>query len=100
MTKLIKNWQELSKVPANDKYKIIIKDYCGWIVPICDVPDEDNFTCNCPEMTTKEYCEKHIYLSTHTFYGSNYKYATKMLQECGFDIEIDNWDKEIIGDDK
>ena len=48
-------------------------------------------------MTAKEYCEKHIYLSTHTFYGSNYKYATKMLQECGFDIEIDNWDKEIIG---
>lgn len=98
MTKLIKNWEELSKVPANNKYKIIVCDCCGWIVPICDEPDKDNnFICNCPEMTTKEYCEKHIYLSTHTFYSSNYKYATKMLQECGFDIEIDNWDKEIIG---
>ena len=27
MTKLIKNWEELSKVPANDKYKIIVNDY-------------------------------------------------------------------------
>lgn len=86
--------------PTNDKYKIIIEDYCGWIVPICDVPDEDNFTCNCPEMTTKEYCEKHIYLSTHTFYGKHYKHSTELLQKYGFDIEIDNWDKEIIGDDK
>ena len=100
MTKLIKNWEELSKVPANDKYKIIIEDYCGWIVPICDVPNEDNFTCNCPEMTTKEYLEKHIYLSTHTFYGKHYKHSTELLQKYGFDIEIDNWDKEIIGDDK
>lgn len=98
MTKLIKNWQELSKVPANDKYKIIVCNYCGWIVPICDVPDDNDFTCNCPEMSTKEYYEEHIYLSTHTFYGSNYKYSTKILQEHGFDIEIDNWDKEIIGD--
>lgn len=98
MTKLIKNWEELSKAPTNDKYKIIIEDYCGWIVPICDVPDKNNhFICNCPEMTIKEYCEKHIYLSTHTFYG---KHSTELLQKYGFDIEIDNWDKEIIGDDK
>lgn len=98
MTKLIKNWQELSKVPANDKYKIIVCNYCGWIVPICDVPDDNDFICNCPEMSTKEYYEEHIYLSTHTFYGSNYKYSTKILQEHGFDIEIDNWDKKILGD--
>ena len=26
-------------------------------------------------------------------------YNTKQLQEHGFDIEIDNWDKEIIGSD-
>lgn len=25
MAKLIKNWEELSKVPANNKYKIIVK---------------------------------------------------------------------------
>lgn len=101
MTKLIKNWKELSKVPANDKYKIIVCDCCGWIVPICDEPDkEDDFICNCENMTTIEYLKEHVYLSTHTFYGKNYEFSTKQLQEHGFDIEIDNWDKEKIGADK
>lgn len=95
MTKLIKNWEELSKVPANDKYKIIVNDCCGWIVPICDVPDkDDDFICNCPNIG--DYFN-HVYLSTHTFYGKNYKHSTELLQKYGFDIEIDNWDKEIIG---
>ena len=98
MTKLIKNWKELSKVPANNKYKIIVNDYSGWIVPICDEPDKDDgFICNCSNMTAREYCKNHIYLSTHTFYGKNYEYSTMILQEHGFDIEIDNWDKEKIG---
>lgn len=100
MTKLIKNWEELSKVPANDKYKIIVNDYSGWIVPICDELDKkDNFICNCRKnMTTIEYFKEHVYLSTHTFYGKHYEFSTKQLQEHGFDIEIDNWDKEIIGE--
>lgn len=102
MTKLIKNWEELSRVPANDKYKIIVNDCCGWIVPICDVPDKNNdFICNCRKnMTTIEYLKEHVYLSTHTFYGKNHEYSTMILQEHGFDIEIDNWDKEKIGADK
>lgn len=65
MTKLIKNWEELSKVPANNKYKIIVCDYNGWIVPICDEADKENdFICNCPNN-----CDyfNHVYLSTHTF---------------------------------
>ena len=35
-----------------------------------------------------------VYLSTHTFYGNNYMESTNILQACGFDVEIDNWDKE------
>lgn len=98
MTKLIRNWKELSKVPANDKYRIIIdlKMCCGWIVPCTDEPtgNGDDFECHCnKEITIEEYFKHHIYLSTHTFYGSNYEYSTKFLQEHGFDIEIDNWDK-------
>lgn len=88
---LIKNWEELSKVPPNDKYKIIVGDCCGWIVPLCDEKDEIDFVCNCIDQ--ENYYDNHIYLSTHTFYGSQYKYSTKVLQEHGFDIEIDNWDK-------
>lgn len=89
MTKLIRNWEELAKVPPTDKLKIEIDEdmCCGWIKPI-----DDNVEI--------EYGKNYHYLSTHTFYGSQYKYSTKLLQECGFDIEIDNWDKgsdNVIG---
>ena len=95
--KIIKNWEELSKVTPNDKYRIIVNDCSGWIVPINDVPDkEEDFICACDDenMSAREYYENHVYLSTHTFYGSQYKNSTKILQKYGFDIEIDNWDKD------
>lgn len=92
--KLIKNWEELSQVLPNDKYKIIVNDYCGWIVPIFDMPDDEQaFICNCKNQ--ENYFDNHVYLSTHTFYGSNYKKSTELLQKYGFDVEIDNWDKEV-----
>jgi hypothetical protein len=80
MTKLIKNWDELKKVPANDRFKIVVDDCCGWIKP---VNDEDI-----------EIGVNYEYLSTHTFYGSSYKQYTKLLQKYGFNVELDNWDKE------
>lgn len=104
MTKLIRNWEELAKVPANDKYRIIVdRDMCsGWIVPVGDEPDEegtDYYICHCKddhEITIQEYFKNHVYLSTLTFYGygDRYKESTRLLQEHGFDVEIDNWDKE------
>lgn len=96
MSRLIKNWEELSQVPANDKYRIIVNDCCGWIVPICDENDlDDNFRCNCARNSEeyKNFFDHHVYLSTHTFYGGTYEHSTKVLQEHGFDVEIDNWDK-------
>lgn len=83
--KLIKNWEELSKVPPNDKYKIEVDlDMCsGWIRPIEETQE-----------TKENYFEHHRYLSTHTFYGKHYEYSTKLIQQFGFDIEIDNWDKK------
>lgn len=35
-----------------------------------------------------------IYLSTHTFYGSNHQQSTALLQSCGFNVELANWDDE------
>jgi len=93
MPKLIKNWEELFALPPNDKYKIVQdKDGypCGWIVPIEETPKTEG----------KDFFKHHIYLSTHTFYGSTYKYSTKKLQEYGFDVEINNWDKEVHNDSK
>lgn len=96
--KLIKNWEELAQVPANDKYKIIVDSdcCCGWIVPICDEPSEINdFDCHCVDSCLINFFDDHVYLSTHTFYGSHYKESTELLQKFGFDIELENWDKEV-----
>lgn len=84
MSKLIKDWGELSKISPNDKYKIEVEDCCGWIVPLKETNE-----------TIKNYFDHHIYLSTHTFYGLHYKESTRILQKFGFDVEIDNWDKEV-----
>lgn len=97
MSKLIKNWEELAQVPANDKYKIVINDCSGWIVPICDEPDEDrDFICHCDNdlKSSMKFYDHHVYLSTHTFYGGSYRRSTELLKSHGFDVEIDNWDKE------
>ena len=86
MPKLIRNWKELLAIPPNDKYKIVDRDgygYNAWIEPIEKT-----------EETEKNWSKHYIYLSTHTFYGKTYKYSTRVLQEHGFDVEIDNWDKE------
>lgn len=98
MTKLIKNWDELSQVPANDKYKIIVDRELlgGWIIPVWDEPCNGgkDFECFCDVLGyDRDFYDHHVYLSTHTFYGSQYQYSTRVLQEHGFDVEIDNWDK-------
>ena len=85
MAKLIKNWQELAEVAPNDKYKIVIDSDMlnGWIKPIEET-----------EETHENYFKHHYYLSTHTFYGSNYEHSTEILQRFGFDIKLQNWDGE------
>lgn len=84
--KLIRNWKELFELPPNDKYKIIDLDgygYNGWIYPVKETLE-----------TQENWFDHHVYLSTHTFYGSSYERSTKILQKFGFNVEIDNWDKE------
>ena len=88
--KLIKNWEELTQVPPNDKFKIEVdlRFHNGWILPIKETKE-----------TLDNYFENHCYLHTHSFYGNWYQDSTKTLQKYGFDIEIDNWDKEVIEDE-
>lgn len=77
MPKLIKDWNDLVGLES-EKYTLKIDTHigCGWIVP-----KDNNLGHN-------------RYLSTHTFYGTTCKSYTQLLQECGFDVELDNWDKE------
>ena len=88
---LIKNWEELSKIPNESKthiLKVDVKGCCGWLIAKDPKPYKKklSYMRNLPHIGA--------YLSTHTFYGSNYKRSTKLLKACGFDVEIDNWDKE------
>lgn len=80
MTTLIKSWAELSSVPESKTHKLDIGEHNGWI--ITKNPKSDKFS------------DRKKYLSTHTFYGSSFRYSTKLLQSCGFDVEIANWDGE------
>ena len=82
MPRLIKSWEELKDLES-ENYRIEVENYCGWIVPKVET-----------EETEENYFDHHIYLSTHTFYGSQYENSTKKLQKFGFDVEIDNWDKD------
>ena len=80
MTKLIKTWEELAKVPDSENYTLDItpEDGNGWIVA------KDG---------SGRFGGMVEYLSTHTFYGSQYAYSTELLQQYGFDVVIANWDE-------
>lgn len=77
--KLIRTWDEL-KEEKSDTHTLEIDEYSGWIHP--KVPDESSWVKN------------NHYLSTHTFYGSQYLESTRILQEHGFNVQLENWDGE------
>ncbi len=72
---LIKNWEELAKIPDSKTHTLVIEDGAGWIV-------------------SKENDKYEEYLSTHTFYGRCYDYSSKLLQKYGFNVQLANWDKD------
>lgn len=73
----IKNWEELKEVKSPTHIlEIDLKYGCGWI----RTKDENDDSLG-------------YYLSTHTFYGKNFEHSTKVLQSCGFNVQLDNWDK-------
>ncbi len=76
---LIKDWAELAKVPDSKTHylEIDVEGCNGWIYE-----KKPRFERKLPH-----------YLSTHTFYGSNYQRSTYILRKHGFNVTIDNWDK-------
>lgn len=73
---IIKSWEELSHCKSDTHYlKIDLEMGRGWV-------------------KSKTDSEDRVYLSTHSFYGSCYKDTTQILNERGFDIKVDNWDKQ------
>ena len=90
---LIKDWEELSKIPNESPTHILevdVKHGFGWLLS----KDPKPYTHKLSYM--RQIKHQDIYLSTHTFYGTQYQHSTKLLKACGFDVEIDNWDKEVL----
>lgn len=69
----VDNWEELAAVGASETHYLKIEDGCGWII-------------------RKDNGEIEEYLSTHTFYGSQYARSSRLLQKHGFNVDLANWD--------
>jgi hypothetical protein len=77
--KYIKDWKELKEEKSPTHILEIELEYgYGWIRPNADEQDVE---------------APHYYLSTHTFYGSFHEHSTKVLQSCGFNVVLANWDE-------
>lgn len=80
-TQLISTWEELSKCESDTHViEVDLRYGNGWVRP------KDR------SIRYEEYFKNDCYLSTHTFYGSNYQQSTKILQACGFNVQLKNWD--------
>ena len=89
MSRFIKDWDELRQIPNESETHILEVGECNAYLKAKD---------RYPYNNKIDYMEqiKHldVYLSTHTFYGCSYEHSTKVLQTCGFDVELANWDSE------
>ena len=87
---LIKDWDELSKIPNESDTHILEVDThmgSGWL----KAKERKEYDSNIEYLDQVKNLD--VYLSTHTFYGSTYEFSTKVLKACGFDVELENWDK-------
>lgn len=93
MSKLIKDWKELSQIPNESDTHILTVDTRygnALLIPKEEEPyiigsNEDS------ETFIKNIKGKRIYLSTHSFYRSHYEWSSRVLQACGFDVQLVNW---------
>lgn len=89
---LIKDWEELSKIPNESPthiLKVDVKHGFGWLMAKDPKPYDYKLS------YMGQIKHQDVYLSTHMFYGMKYQHSTNLLKACGFDVEVDNWDKEV-----
>ena len=90
MRKLIRDWEELAAIQNESKTHVLTVDVDGgngWLAAKNEKPYDSK------KSFRRQIQNLDVYLSTHTFYGSNYKSSSKKLRACGFDVELENWDK-------
>lgn len=77
---LINKWEELLPIESETHIlEIDLRYGSGWIRP------RDR------SIKYEEYFMNDCYLSTHTFYESNYQRSTEILQQCGFNVQLKSW---------
>lgn len=82
--KLIKTWGELAELESETHTIDIHPKYgSGWI----KLKDQNQ------QRDDKNFFKHNHYLSTHSFYGPNYQHSTELLQKCGFNVQLANWDE-------
>ena len=75
--KLIKTWEELKECTSETHVLMIeVEDGNGWIYRKDVDPNKEYHT-----------------ISRHTFYGGMHEHSTEILQKCGFDVVLANWDE-------
>jgi hypothetical protein len=81
---VISSWEALDKL-ENDQYYLDItpEDCNGWLRPKIESSEEN-------------YWLHNHYLSTHTFYESEYFRTTSLLRRLGFNVQLVNWDGETL----
>lgn len=83
--KFIKTWEELSKCTSEThELKVDLRYGNGFIISK-DGSKNIHISDDC--ITDR------LYLSTHTFYGNKHEFSTKMLQQCGFNVILANWNE-------
>lgn len=88
----IRDWEELAKIPNESATHILdidVKMGNGWLIAKNPKPYSHKLS------FMRQIKNQDIYLSTHTFYGNKYKWSSKILRACGFDVELNNWDSEV-----
>lgn len=78
--RFVRHWADLAEVPESETHRLEIDvGGCnGWI----------------HRKDGNEFLGR--YLSTHTFYGTNYLGSTRLLRSCGFNVTLANWDMPNI----
>jgi hypothetical protein len=92
MSIFIEDWKALNEMPVKESathaLEVDVDMGCGWL----KAKKRKEYNPNLSYM--RQIRNLDVYLSTHTFYGSQYKQSQKILRVCGFDVELNNWDKE------
>lgn len=90
MRQQIEDWKALSEIPNESTthvLKVDVDKCCGHLIS----KNPREYTPKLSYMRQLKGLD--VYLSTHTFYGSQYKQMSKILRACGFDVELANWDE-------